>query len=80
MSQEAPMTSRYLAASFLMAAGQPFLPGRQVRASVWGKIQEAWRRHRSRQALAQLDGHLLRDIGVTFSEAENEINKPFWRV
>ena len=74
------MTSRFLAASFLMAAGPPFVPGRQAGASIWCKVQEAWRRHRSRQALAQLDGRLLRDIGVTPMEAENEINKPFWRV
>jgi uncharacterized protein YjiS (DUF1127 family) len=73
------MTSRFLAASFLMAAGQPFLPGRQVRASVWGTVQKAWRRYRSRQALAQLDARLLRDIGVTPMEASNEMNKPFWR-
>jgi len=26
-----------------------------------------------------LDGHLLRDIGVTYAEAEQETNKPFWR-
>ncbi|HJS86451.1 MAG TPA: DUF1127 domain-containing protein [Acetobacteraceae bacterium] len=73
------MTSQFLAASFLMAAGQPFIPGRQARVSMWGKIQEAWRRHRSRQSLAQLDARLLRDIGVTFAEAEEEMNKPFWR-
>jgi uncharacterized protein YjiS (DUF1127 family) len=42
-------------------------------------VQKAWRRHRSRQALAQLDARLLRDIGVTYAEAENEANKPFWR-
>ncbi len=73
------MTSRYLAASFLMIPGAPFIPGRQVRASIWCRVQEAWRRYRSRQALAQLDARLLRDIGVTFAEAENEVNKPFWR-
>ncbi|MBV8614620.1 MAG: DUF1127 domain-containing protein [Acetobacteraceae bacterium] len=73
------MSSRFLAASFLAAAGPPFIPSRPVRVSVWRKAQEAWRRHRSRQALAQLDARLLRDIGVTFAEAENEVNKPFWR-
>ena len=26
-----------------------------------------------------LDSHLLKDIGVSFTEAEAEANKPFWR-
>ncbi len=70
------MSSRFLTASFMIAAGQPFLPARR---SIWCNVQQAWRRHRSRVALAQLDARLLRDIGVTFAEAENEANKPFWR-
>ena len=40
--------------------------------------KEAWRRRRTRLDLAELDGHLLRDIGVTPSEATQEANKPFW--
>lgn len=40
----------------------------------------AWRRYRSRARIATLDAHLLKDIGVTFAEAEHEANKPFWRV
>jgi len=47
-------------------------------AAQW--LREAWRRHRSRTWLSQLDEHMLRDIGITWSEAEGEINKPFWRV
>jgi uncharacterized protein YjiS (DUF1127 family) len=35
-------------------------------------------RRRSRQALALLDGHLLRDIGLTQSRAADEVGKPFW--
>lgn len=38
-----------------------------------------WRRHRSRQLLAQMDAAGLRDIGLSFAEAEAEANKPFWR-
>ena len=37
------------------------------------------RRIRGRGALARLDARMLRDIGVTPSEAAGEINKPFWR-
>lgn len=42
-------------------------------------VAAAWRRHSSRVRLAQLDAHLLRDIGITYAEAEQEANKPFWR-
>jgi uncharacterized protein YjiS (DUF1127 family) len=47
--------------------------------SALAAIIAAWRRHRSRVRIATLDAHLLRDIGVTYAEAENEANKPFWR-
>ncbi len=42
-------------------------------------IRAAWRRYRTRQRIANLDNHLLKDIGVSFAEAEAEANKPFWR-
>ena len=35
---------------------------------------------RSRQALARLDAHLLRDIGLTRHEAETEANRALWDV
>ncbi len=38
-----------------------------------------YRRWQQRQHLAELDAHLLRDIGVTHSEALREAGKPFWR-
>jgi uncharacterized protein YjiS (DUF1127 family) len=36
-------------------------------------------RSRQRQALAQLDDHLLKDIGVTRQQAIAEAAKPFWK-
>jgi uncharacterized protein YjiS (DUF1127 family) len=36
-------------------------------------------RRRSRRALARLDAHLLRDIGLTAEALAEEIDKPFWR-
>lgn len=39
---------------------------------------EAARRHRTRRHLSALEGHLLRDIGVTRMDAEFEAAKPFW--
>ena len=48
------------------------------RSTLWAAMRAAWRRHRSRQRIAGLDSHLLKDIGVSFAEAETEANKPFW--
>jgi uncharacterized protein YjiS (DUF1127 family) len=45
----------------------------------WAAVHSAWRRYRSRQRIAALDNHLLKDIGVSFTDAEAEANKPFWR-
>jgi uncharacterized protein YjiS (DUF1127 family) len=36
------------------------------------------RRVTSRRRLSRLDDHLLRDIGLTRSEAETEARRPFW--
>jgi uncharacterized protein YjiS (DUF1127 family) len=36
-------------------------------------------RTRQRQALAGLDDHMLRDIGITRVEVARECGKPFWR-
>jgi uncharacterized protein YjiS (DUF1127 family) len=44
----------------------------------WNRVRAAWRRYRSRQHISGLDSHMLKDIGVTFAEAEAEANKPFW--
>ncbi|GGL74720.1 DUF1127 domain-containing protein [Wenxinia marina] len=33
----------------------------------------------SRRALARLDPHLLRDIGLDLGEAEVEAARPFWK-
>lgn len=52
---------------------------REPRWTFRAMLRAAWRRHRSRQQIADLDSHLLKDIGVTFAEAEAEANKPFWR-
>jgi uncharacterized protein YjiS (DUF1127 family) len=53
-------------------------PRTAARPSFVELVRLAWRRHRSRVMLAELDPHLLKDIGVTYAEAENEANKPFW--
>jgi uncharacterized protein YjiS (DUF1127 family) len=45
---------------------------------VAGAVRAAWRRHRTRRAISGLDRFLLKDIGVSYAEAEAEANKPFW--
>lgn len=54
--------------------------GQQKMHSFIAQAKEFWRRYRSRVAISGLDAHLLRDIGVTYAEAEQEANKPFWRL
>lgn len=55
----------------------PRSPGRSKLRTV---LQAAWRRQRTRRYLAGLDAHALKDIGVSYAEAEAEANKPFWAV
>ena len=57
--------------------GRP--PRHDALVSIWQRAGEMWRRHRSRLRIAELDAHALKDIGVSFVEAETEANKPFWR-
>jgi len=41
---------------------------------------DIWKeRSRQRKALTQLSPYLLKDIGVSRSDAINEIQKPFWK-
>ncbi|YCH46299.1 DUF1127 domain-containing protein [Pseudomonas sp. SA195] len=36
-------------------------------------------RARTRQQLAALDERQLADVGISHSERQDELNKPFWR-
>jgi uncharacterized protein YjiS (DUF1127 family) len=38
-----------------------------------------FRRRRQRQAMLELDDHLLADIGLTREQAELEARKAFWK-
>jgi uncharacterized protein YjiS (DUF1127 family) len=42
-------------------------------------VSEWRRRRRSRQTLAGLSVHELRDIGITIHDQDRECAKPFWR-
>jgi uncharacterized protein YjiS (DUF1127 family) len=48
-------------------------------APVGSWMKEAARRYRSRRFITALDGAMLKDMGASYSDAENEANKPFWR-
>jgi uncharacterized protein YjiS (DUF1127 family) len=49
-----------------------------ARHSWLARVREWRRRRRSRTLIVQLNDHLLKDIGITYAEAELEANKPFW--
>ena len=53
---------------------------RPRRRSLFQRLRDmvAIRRHRRR--LGDLDPYLLRDIGLTESEAREEVERPFWDV
>ncbi len=55
-------------------------PRRHNADGVFAEIQRAWHRARTRRLLAQMNAQELRDIGVTPSDAQEEANKPFWRL
>jgi uncharacterized protein YjiS (DUF1127 family) len=46
---------------------------------VFATLREWRRRTRDRARLAELDERMLHDIGITRTDAEFLINKPFWR-
>jgi uncharacterized protein YjiS (DUF1127 family) len=58
---------------------RPQRPQRASAPSVWKRVDTMWQRGRSRRRIAQLDATQLKDIGVTFADAEAEANKPFWK-
>lgn len=64
----------------------PAVPRLEIRSWVWWTLKRAartlgtWRqRQHQRCRLAELDDHLLRDIGITRAQARAEFDKPFWR-
>lgn len=60
------------------SARQP-QPRRNPGPSLRQRAAAMSRRYRTRQHIAALDAAMLKDIGVSFSDAEAEANKPFWR-
>ena len=51
----------------------------EARAGIVALVREWLRRSRTRHEIADLDEHLLRDIGLTRLDAVAESRKPFWQ-
>ncbi len=51
---------------------------RSLSTLLWHAVLRWAARARQRRDLAELDAHLLKDIGVTPSQATREAAKPFW--
>lgn len=70
------MTSRSQGPS-LFAPGT--LVSARARQTGIARVLDLIARRRTRNRLAMLDDHILRDIGLTPEDAAVEIAKPFWR-
>ena len=61
----------------------PHTRARRMKSNVAGRLLATWREWRrrahGRAELAGLDDRMLKDIGLTRSDAEFLSNKPFWR-
>ena len=53
--------------------------GSPLLARISGLVATARRRSRERDALAMMDDHDLRELGLTRATLAYELNKPFWR-
>ena len=48
--------------------------------TAFSQILASWRRRaRERRELATLDSRTIRDLGLSPSDVQFEVNKPFWR-
>ncbi len=46
--------------------------------AIWAAIRVMWQARRTRTQLSELDAHLLRDIGISPSEALREADRAPW--
>jgi uncharacterized protein YjiS (DUF1127 family) len=48
--------------------------------TAFNQVLAGWRRRaRERRELATLDSRTIRDLGLSQSDVQFEVNKPFWR-
>jgi uncharacterized protein YjiS (DUF1127 family) len=56
----------------------PSLAGERPRPGLLARLVAAVALRRSRRSLADLDDHLLRDVGLSRAEARREAARPAW--
>ena len=56
-----------------------FTQPQQTAIKAMATLQRWMDRHAERKQLAQLDNHILLDLGLTQGQALTEANKPFWK-
>jgi uncharacterized protein YjiS (DUF1127 family) len=71
-----PACSRHLAPISLRPAARPRFVGLGAVAAWARRYAE---RARQRRAIARLDDRLLRDIGLSRTDVQSEMARPFWR-
>ena len=72
------MAQAQLVTALTYLQGRPLTPAASV-ALYAAVVFVSWaERRKSRKALAALDDHLLRDIGVTQAQAQKEAKRPFY--
>ncbi|MCY1559657.1 hypothetical protein D9M68_967140 [compost metagenome] len=60
-------------------AATPLTAPRRLASKLF-RLLHQWRQNaRTRRQLAELDARQLSDIGISHSDRQEEISKPFWR-
>ena len=59
-------------------AAYAFIPARTERPSILAWFGLVLRTAQTRRLLAEMDGRMLADIGVTHSDAQTEAARPAW--
>ncbi|MGE0723379.1 MAG: DUF1127 domain-containing protein [Alphaproteobacteria bacterium] len=76
------MTTRiatFDAPTFGLPSPRPIAPARRLAALAAAMIGAWQARDQHRRCMAQLDSHLLQDIGLTTRDQLREVEKPLWR-
>lgn len=78
------MASVRVGASYATLAGRTLgyrsAAGRALGVQIAEMLLAWFERARQRRQLGQLSDHMLRDIGLSRADAENEVGKRFWQM
>lgn len=56
----------------------PSIKALWIKLNLTALLQQWWLNHRTRDQLAHLPDFMLKDVGISRSDAEQESQKPFW--